>query len=228
MTVKPPDTLHNILILATTTGDNRKAVVLFVIAKTQIAKITNVIKYYANNRNVKNYSNFSVNPDQNLNRGQHSRSAQFTKHVQATNNKGCKVVRQTHHTNPSQIKEEVLKADIVINGKALSAIVNTRRRAGMVNRTIVKLVEAQTSTINNDLIHVPITVNGKTTMIPCITNYMLNVPIILGSDAITELGFRLSLDSHASVHMEEEAIVDGDTNKPNEKFMEEVDECLGQ
>lgn len=126
--------------------------------------------------------------------------------------------------------ENFLKAEITINGKHLNAVVNPRRRVSIVNRTILKLVDAQSSTINIDLINVPVHVNGKMIEIPCITNYKQNVPIILGREAVTELGFRLTSGSetHSPMEFDEETKSDevSPTDGEGDELVNRIDAVL--
>lgn len=85
------------------------------------------------------------------------------------------------------------KVNVSIGGKVLRAIVNMRRKSSIINRTVIKLMEEKSNPINYDTILVKMSVGSKTLNILCVTNYKLNVPVVLGREAISQFGFKLSI-----------------------------------
>lgn len=105
--------------------------------------------------------------------------------------------------NESEFDLSGLKVDINIGNKTLNAVVNQRRKASIVNRTVIKLIEPKINPVNYDIVNVRISAGTKSLDIVCVTNYKLNVPIVLGRDAINQFGCKLSLSETSNERNED-------------------------
>lgn len=103
------------------------------------------------------------------------------------------IVAPPSRENDCEFSLSGLKVDVNIGGKTLRAIVNLRRKASIINRTVIKLIKTKINPVNYDIIDVEITAGNRSLDIVCVTNYKLNVPIVLGRDAIKQFGFKLSI-----------------------------------